>query len=1200
MILIILILIICCALYFSHLSKNTEGVHFWRTLFRHVTDTILKYHTGTPTKVVLYALYGIIALSGAATFSIPLLRAIVERNEETGFWKIFIECQWESYNLWLGGISIIAIAAIALTYLIIYKRYTVPEEDIAEIKHDTSETLELAKSQDKKLDEILSRLDKHPSADIKQLLPRFKDDIQSLKVKTAYAHLQDIYTILEQNEERDKTLLATIQYYMGMCARYSKSVACKQHFESAYNLMREANAIIPEVLEGVIYISCKERQEENARAYANEMKSIAPTNFWTVVPDLIFATDINAAHNSIPAEINKSLALANSMLIGWNDDQIFIDLSTYEYIELDSITTANFPLWILNLNVATNKFMQSMRIRNSMKLMYTSEAQKVYELTDAYLSLLAKTEIQNLLPDTIFLHAFTGYLKNQNAEWLSVMHQEKDKVHFKEFYHLGYAIMLRDSKHFSEATQLLKDYGADAPSSILNMRLLIAFQIGNTVEMVDVFKEAVDNHSDIPDHLLPNFFAIIKNLYNEVKPYASNLVIQNPLSKGLYEQFILYAEKQEVDISFLQNNENDFFPDLYPYLAIIYKEKIGLDKGIDILKKCVNNHVLDFRTYLLISYYREDVKYTKDLYHLLKELRKAGEIDDNLLWLELELADKIQDYTAGLEISSQLVERHPDDFPTLVYHIKELRGLERTDDIISYEKKLKTYNLQNAPFHLLHLVVDIYISINELEFAIDFLYQGIKQSNNQELRDLYYTLTLNPNISAIITTTKQKIELGDYVEIKNGDKIEKVEISHGSVYTDMVGRGINEEVELQYTKPTIVSVLSIHNKYYKLLEEVTHDIMSQRSRNIKMFSLDDFNFKEDPIGALKQMIGESPTRKEQQEANLLNYKKGEISFYAFVHDYDEVASLYNMIYDKHFNIYTLPNGYFEKIFVGGNNIANFECVLDLSSLILLQQITIQYDLEYNSKFIIPISLQTLLKEAKIKEEASTPSLLYQSVVDSVVIKYEDSTKTPLWNLICNLLSWIDTYCEVKIVEDKLNAGNSIQTMSFSTQSDSIFLATHGGLLITEDKVWQTKMFNAFPSMSVSNWLHMRKYKFADKFAEQMIGCGNFGLPMTSQYIVEQYKALALNKDNTYSLCMTNIEVNPFVYQEVLEAGRKILADINTPESISAVINMFVILFKSMTQDTASLICYKEMLVPQNSMYISCLQDALKIAHPIIV
>ena len=76
-----------------------------------------------------------------------------------------------------------------------------------------------------------------------------------------------------------------------------------------------------------------------------------------------------------------------------------------------------------------------------------------------------------------------------------------------------------------------------------------------------------------------------------------------------------------------------------------------------------------------------------------------------------------------------------------------------------------------------------------------------------------------------------------------------------------------------------------------------------------MFSLDDFNFKEDPIGALKQMIGESPTRKEQQEANLLNYKKGEISFYAFVHDYDEVASLYNMIYD------TIQNKLYEELLV---------------------------------------------------------------------------------------------------------------------------------------------------------------------------------------------------------------------------------------------------------------------------------------------
>ena len=728
MILIVVLIIVCCAILFNYIRKNTEGTKHWCNLFWHITDTILRHYTGTPTKIVLYSLYVIGLLSGATTFGFPIIKAIVERNEANGFWKIFLECQWEEVNIWMGIISIVAIVIIVGIYLFVNKSDSLRDKELKEIKDNTSEAVEISKSNSNKLDIILSRLDKYPSEGIKQLLPRFKDDIHALKVKTAYAHLQDINSLLEQNSEQDKSLLATIQYYMGMCARYFKSDACKQHFELAYSLMLESNVKIPEVLEGMVYISCKAKQEEQAHTYANELKSICPTNIWTAVPDLIFASDIDGAYNSIPVDINKSLVLANSMLIGWGKNQIFIDLSTRDYIDLDNITIINFPLWILNLNVAMNKFMQSMHIRNNVTSMYTTEAQKVYELTDKYISLLAKTEIQNLIPDTIFLHAFTGYLKNQKTEWLEIMHQEKGKVQLKEFYYLGYAIMLRDKSQYPEATQLLKDYGKNAPSSILNMRLLIAFQIGNTVEMVDVIREATENQSDIPDHLLPNFFAVVKNLYAEVKLYASSLVIQNPLSKGLYDQFLLFEEKQDVDMSFLQKNEEHFNPVLLPYLAIIYKERLGLDKGIELLNKCVDNHVLDFRAYTLINFYREDSKYAKDLYHLLRDLRNAGEIDDNLLWLELQMAEKIQDYSIGLEISTQLIARHPDDFQTLVYHIKVLRGLERIEEIKSYKQRINEFNLQKVSPYLVHVIVNIFISINEILFAIEFLYNSIKQN----------------------------------------------------------------------------------------------------------------------------------------------------------------------------------------------------------------------------------------------------------------------------------------------------------------------------------------------------------------------------------------------------------------------------------------------------------------------------------------
>ena len=85
MILIIVILIVSIAIFFNKLNKNIEGTHYWRTLFRHITDTILKYHMGTPTKIVLYALYLIGILSGATTLGFPVLKALLTRNEETGF-----------------------------------------------------------------------------------------------------------------------------------------------------------------------------------------------------------------------------------------------------------------------------------------------------------------------------------------------------------------------------------------------------------------------------------------------------------------------------------------------------------------------------------------------------------------------------------------------------------------------------------------------------------------------------------------------------------------------------------------------------------------------------------------------------------------------------------------------------------------------------------------------------------------------------------------------------------------------------------------------------------------------------------------------------------------------------------------------------------------------------------------------------------
>ena len=137
MILIVVLIIVCCAILFNYIRKNTEGTKHWCNLFWHITDTILRHYTGTPTKIVLYSLYVIGLLSGATTFGFPIIKAIVERNEANGFWKIFLECQWEEVNIWMGIISIVAIVIIVGIYLFVNKSDSLRDKELKEIKDNS-------------------------------------------------------------------------------------------------------------------------------------------------------------------------------------------------------------------------------------------------------------------------------------------------------------------------------------------------------------------------------------------------------------------------------------------------------------------------------------------------------------------------------------------------------------------------------------------------------------------------------------------------------------------------------------------------------------------------------------------------------------------------------------------------------------------------------------------------------------------------------------------------------------------------------------------------------------------------------------------------------------------------------------------------------------------------------------------------------
>lgn len=197
-------------------------------------------------------------------------------------------------------------------------------------------------------------------------------------------------------------------------------------------------------------------------------------------------------------------------------------------------------------------------------------------------------------------------------------------------------------------------------------------------------------------------------------------------------------------------------------MAIVIKEK-NYPVAIEILETAADCKVLDMRTSLLIEYYQLDISYSQKLYHLLKDLRKAGQMDIGTLTLELNVANRICDLENCLEITSQLVKLAPNDINAWVNYAESLYRCGSMEKKI-VELKVKFLNSILSTQATI-VLFKIYHAINETQFALDLLYNQIIRTQDQNLKDFFISMHLNPGVEALISADKSTVELDDYVTL---------------------------------------------------------------------------------------------------------------------------------------------------------------------------------------------------------------------------------------------------------------------------------------------------------------------------------------------------------------------------------------------------------------------------------------------------
>lgn len=996
--------------------------------------------------------------------------------------------------------------------------------------------------------ELLTRMGNSSSnpATIRSLISDYNQDIRELKIKSAYRHLENIHQSLVNESNNDELLHAAVQCSMGICARFISNTKSQEHYQEAYRLIKSKpitdTALYVQILEGLIYWECKEKHDEEARAYSEELKEVNPDNGWGYVPALITADDLNAAYQAIPERVHKFQALTNAVMIGCKakEYQMGLDIDAYAYQNLTELTYDNFSLWVFDMSVAATKFARQFTVRQNIHASWNREAEDLYNITHRYLDLLQKTELANLMPDTVFLENLTGYLNDRDERRLVTMEQEKGKPHFKELFYLGYAMMLMDCEKYPKTLELVKGYGEDASAAILNMRLVIAFRSGEMDEAKAAVKEVAEKKRNIPDHLLPNYMQTIKLFFSELEPYTKDITISNPQSKFLFDQFMLYLRGEEVDLQRLQNEESQIHPAQYPFLATIYKDKIGLDNAIQLLGKCVDPAVLDVRTLTLLDFFKEDKKYAVARYHLLKHLRENGETNVLLLRDELEMAEIVQDYEAINEITEILMPMLPKDHVVLCLHLKALHILGgKKERLINYEPKVYELNYTNAK--LVATIARIYIDIQENAFAVEFLYRAIALSRNQEIKDFFYTELLKPQIQKVVYAPHERVEMEDVVQVEDEKGVRIIDVLPGSVYEVMIGKRVGECVSIPYGRERKLTIKEINNKYYNLIKEIRVDVEEGNSKNIHMFSSDDIIKAPDPLAALHKLIGGTGNVIEEHQKKIDSYQNGDTPLTAFIRSGDEVASMLNILFDPSFTVCSLsPELY--KPYAANFATDNIEIVLDMSSLMNLTELSRRFGWQPTHKFIIPISLKLLLRRAKIKEECGDFSLVHQAALDNLTVTETDDNTTTLWKIVNSMLEWIDLNCDVMVVEERLFTSDTEEhTASSVSEMDSVLLSQNR-LLLTEDWTVQKMTSQMLPSINVSNWMDVRLYEKLDEVYAWMLDCGNIGGRMSPEYIVNQYKAMRNGEKNSYKTCIANISANPSNFRSVLEAGEEILAD----------------------------------------------------------
>lgn len=1107
-------------------SKFWAVAWTWRHLGKPLRDYLLRRVT---TAKVVYRYFGTMMAINASPLLFNVLRV------STG--NFILELSADSFNSLILIVDIL-LTLVAVIYLIL--QFFKPKDKV--FSENTTERI---------LEAMANKND-----EIKELLPLYKSSIEKLHIKDAYSHLIKIREIVCKRRTTDYELLATIDFLMGRCSRYIKGNDEKVEFVRAFDEMKKANLFLIEIAEEYIYFGINGNDKQSTIDLCHQVLDREPYNAMANAAMVVLSDNVENAYKEVPKSVLSKIDFQFVIFyhVFNHPEQEWLSIDDVQCDVPEYLTYDNLRQWSFCMSIYSTKLLREGHYFNDGRKI-TPTLRKVYNTTNRYKTLSAGTDIENIIPDVEFMALYSEFLLIEDkAKRNNLILSMKDSKPSKE-NRMPYVLMLLEmlmiNKDFDDASHVLEKHKDCKDETLALVNFILPTRTFNKQFAVKAFVHLEKIKILLPDMHCQPVLSCVAMYAGDIQQFKNLKIFENPITQQIFEYTLMYFSTKTCDVETIKTLAEKAPKKAKFIIAKILGSENHISEALDIIQPLIQEGVFSVEMGVYLSILRENEDYKDVFFDALKKLRKNGVTHvKEFLGDEYYLAISCNDLADAGEVINLLFEQYSENNSVFYNYLNYLNLTQQTSKFSQYVSRvLNTVEdnpILNCNFFNLLVLQGYY------KESLDFLYRAILRTKSQELKDLWFEYMHTPHISPIINEEKDIVENGDFVVYEENGKIRSEDVFVNSNTEKLIGHQVGEKVTLdRFGMISSAKIQCIYNKYHSLTRQIYQGLQQGQSKSIRMFTLDDLKGGDGNMLTNLMMLAGGYDNKKRIEDWEERYAKGEAMLISSMDNSNAYEKCVNRMFGND-KIYCLPYQSYEKCPIG-----DYECVLDITSIVLLSMLNKIYGVTFNQKFIVPQGLLLYVQQTLQREKVNIPSFISQNVVEKLKLKKETSDSYHI-EILQYILDWIDKYCTIEVATKKLNLHFQENNHSFfEIESESMLLTIDNKrCMISEDWGLMTNYEN-FKILNTEAFLYLLNVNEKLNISKFLADLHFVGVNVDLDYMLEQYHKNNNRQPNTFDECLEALRVNMYLTKNGLNLANQILySKIKLSSDSIIVLNIF--------------------------------------------